>query len=118
MKLIDKLLDDEDFVDEILAAFEKGKSVRLISKTNTPIKAENMKNQSFKADIMYCGLSRLKLWHIAQLAKDPKSKIFTSIFGINGYWYLGDITIIPFKKVLMRDHKKKKEPFAGCIYAQ
>ena len=91
-KLVDKLLDDQEIIDDILKNLKKGKSVRLVSKTNSCVKAENMKNKSFRADIMYCGLSTPKLLHIYKtvLPKIPLKGTF-------GAWWIGDVTIDPIK---------------------
>lgn len=98
MGLIDKLLDDQDVIDDVLKDLRKGKSVRLVGKTNDYVKAENMKNRSFKADVMYCGLSTVKLFHIY---KTVISKI--AVKGTFGAWWFGDVTIIPL--VLKIDKK-------------
>ena len=91
MKLINKILDDQDIIDDVLKNLIKGKSVRLISKTNDCVKAENMKNQSFKADVMYCGLSMVKLFHIYKTVT-PKILLKRTF----GAWWFGDVTIYPW----------------------
>lgn len=100
MKLIDKLLDDQDIINDILNDLKKGKSVRLVGKTNDYIKAENMKNRSFKADVMYCGLSTLKLFHIYKTVIPQ-----VALKGTFGAWWMGDVTIIP---LIIKIEKKGK----------
>lgn len=100
MGLIDKLLDDQDIINDVLKDLNKGKSVRLVGKTNDYVKAENMKNRSFKADVMYCGLSTLKLFHIYKTM--TLEIIVKEIFGA---WWIGDVTIIP---LVLKVEKKGK----------
>lgn len=100
MKLIDKLLDDQKIIDDVLDNLKKGKTVRLVSKTYEPIKAENMKNRSFKADVMYCGLSTVKLFHIYKTVIPQ-----VALKGTFGAWWMGDVTIMP---IMVKVEKKGK----------
>lgn len=102
MKLIDKLFNDEKLMKEIWGYLFKGKTVRLVSKTDAPIKAENMKHHSFNADVMYCGLSTLEIGHIVSKAncntKVSNPDLFIVVKDIKGKWYHGDVTLIPVVK--------------------
>lgn len=100
MELINKILDDKEIIDDVLKDLNKGKSVRLVGKTNDYVKAENMKNRSFKADVMYCGLSTVKLFHIYKTVIPQ-----VAIKGTFGAWWMGDITIIP---LIIKIEKKGK----------
>jgi hypothetical protein len=100
MKLINKLLDDQEIIDDVLNNLKKGKSVRLVGKTNDYVKAENMKNQSFKADVMYCGLSTVKLFHIYKTVIPQ-----IALKGTFGAWWMGDITIFPLIKKIDKKGK-------------
>lgn len=100
MRLIDKFLDDQNIIDDVLKDLEKGKSVRLVGKTNDYVKAENMKNKSFKADVMYCGLSTIKLFHIYKTVIPQ-----ITLKGTFGAWWMGDVTIIP---LIIKIEKKGK----------